>query len=70
MIDADPEPSRCKSCGVPLVEHLGHQGTCAKLQEALSALKVIRTWATFQGGYHLDPKHVENLCDKVLKGGV
>lgn len=32
-----------------------------------SALKVISTWATFNGGSELVPKHVENLCKKVLK---
>ena len=66
--DADPEPSRCKSCNMPYIEHMGIQGTCAKLQEALSTLKSIRTWASFEGGVDLDAEHLVKLCDKVLEG--
>ena len=40
----------------------------AKLQEALSTLKSIRTWAAFEGGVDLDAEHLVKLCDKVLKG--
>lgn len=68
--DADPEPAKCKSCNVPYTDHLGLHGTCAKLQEALSALRVIRTWATFQGGVDLDAEHLVKLCDKALKASV
>lgn len=38
----------------------------SKLVEAISALKVIRTWATFKGGVMLEPKSVGELCDKTL----
>lgn len=65
--NTDPEPARCKSCGVPYAEHMGIQGTCAKLQDALSALKVIKTWATFLDGVALTPERVTVLCDKILK---
>lgn len=68
--DADPEPAKCKSCNSPYTDHAGIQGTCAKLQDALSALKVIKTWATFRDGVALTPEHVAKLCDKVLKASV
>lgn len=32
-------PPKCKSCGVPFHDHLGLEGTCKLLQEALAALK-------------------------------
>lgn len=66
--EANPEPARCKSCNVPYTKHLGIQGTCARLKEALSALRAIRTWATFEGGVDLDAEHLVRLCDEVLKG--
>ena len=31
-----------------------------------TSLKIIHTWATFQGGRELVPKHVENLTTKTL----
>lgn len=31
--DDHDEPSRCESCNVPYTDHMGIQGTCAKLQE-------------------------------------
>lgn len=58
----------CRSCNVPLVDHPGLTGTCARLQEALTALREIRTWAEFEGGVDLDAEHLVKLCDNVLKG--
>ena len=36
------------------------------LDEALRALRVIHTWASFRDGVALTPKHIIRLCDKVL----
>jgi hypothetical protein len=59
------EPT-CKSCGKAYIEHLGLIGTCKSLQDALSALKVIRTWATFED-VAMDRDQVAKLCNKILK---
>jgi len=32
-----------------------------------SALRVIHTWATFQGGKALNPEHIAKLCEKTLE---
>ena len=66
--ETDSPPPSCKSCGVAYIEHMGIQGTCAKLQESLATLKAIRTWAAFESGVDLDADHLVKLCDKVLKG--
>jgi flagellar biosynthesis GTPase FlhF len=34
MVDDEPEPAKCKSCGIAYTDHLGIQGTCRELQEA------------------------------------
>lgn len=39
--DCDEGPACCKSCGVPLVDHLGVQATCAMLQEALVVIELL-----------------------------
>jgi hypothetical protein len=33
-----------------------------------AALRIIRTWASFQGGRHVKPSHVVQLCDRALQG--
>lgn len=40
--------------------------TQKQLEEALCALRVINTWATFHGGRELNPTHVANLTSKTL----
>jgi hypothetical protein len=36
----EPEPpAKCKSCGVPFIDHLGLQGTCATLQRVRALLE-------------------------------
>lgn len=64
--DTDAPPPSCKSCGVAWIEHAGVQALCARLESALSALRVIRIWASFRGGVELVPEHVVKLCDKTL----
>lgn len=36
-------PLVCPSCGVAWVDHLGIEGTCAKLQKAVGTLRVVMT---------------------------
>ena len=36
------------------------------VEESLSALRVIYTWATFENGRTLDPKEVAKLCARAL----
>ena len=38
-----------------------------KLDAAKSALKVLRAWASYNGGSELITEHVLALCDKTLK---
>ena len=38
-----------------------------QIKNLKSALKVIRTWATFEDGRYLDPPTVVRLCDKTLE---
>jgi hypothetical protein len=38
----------------------------AAVLKCKTALQIIHTWATFQGGRELVPKHVENLTTKTL----
>ena len=41
--ESDPTTPRCESCGVPLVKHLGLEGTCTEKERYLSLLRrVIR----------------------------
>jgi len=54
--------STCPSCGVPWVDHLGLVGTCAKLQEAMEALRVARTWLAVDGN---DPDMVKLAMEKI-----
>jgi len=46
MID---EQAKCDSCQVPLIEHLGVVGTCARLQEALLLLDEARKTIQYSG---------------------
>jgi hypothetical protein len=57
----------CSACRLPLDSHLGLAGTCSKLADARSALKVIHTWASFQDGRALQCKDVINLVNRVLE---
>lgn len=59
---------KCPSCGKDWTDHLGIQGTCQRLQKALSTLKVIRTLASCDKDFGtLDADDVLKLCDKTLK---
>ena len=58
---------KCPNCGVPWIEHLGIAGTCRKLELARTALKVIHTWASFDNGSELKPKHVRDLTKRALE---
>lgn len=57
----------CSACGVEWVDHLGISGTCKKLEDARSALRVIYTWASFQNGRALNCEDVIRLITTVLK---
>jgi hypothetical protein len=59
--------AHCSVCGVDWKDHLGISGTCKKLEEARSALKVIHTWAAFRKGEFLVPEHVWKLAWKALE---
>jgi hypothetical protein len=39
-----------------------------EFEAAITALQIIHTWATFDGGRCLEPHHVEKLTRKALKG--
>lgn len=56
----------CAACGVPWTDHPGIAPTCAKLEDARTALKVIHTWASFKNGIALKPKDVITLTQRVL----
>ena len=66
---------RCKYKGCSSYELNDHpdSGLCDKCwwrtraEEMESALRVIHTWATFDNGSALEPKHVAELCAKILK---
>lgn len=58
---------KCQACGVAYDKHDGLVPTCRKLERARSALRVIHTWATFQGGTDFNRKDTEKLCRKALK---
>ena len=49
---------------------VSHKKKCdcefCQIERLRSALQVIHTWATFNGGSELVPQHVANLCGKVL----
>ena len=60
------KPPRCKTCRVPFERHAGVQETCKRLETAVTALRVIGTWATFDNGKFLSPEDVEDLVDKAL----
>ena len=60
-------PGICESCGRPWIDHMGMTWTCEQLQKALTALRVIHTWASFQDGSELNPEHVKKLIDITLE---
>jgi hypothetical protein len=49
--------------GATRKEALAGLSDCLKCK---TSLQIIHTWATFQGGRELVPKHVENLTTKTL----
>ena len=55
---------KCPYCGRKWIDHPGFESICNQLQESLSALKVIRTWASFEDGRTLDPDDVVKLIDR------
>ena len=58
---------KCPACGAAWADHTGLVSTCERLQSALGTLKVISTWATFQGGVELVPEHVARLIGDTLR---
>ena len=58
---------KCSYCGLKWIDHPGIRETCKQFQEAIRALKVIRTWASFEGGWTLDADHVVKLIDRTLE---
>lgn len=54
---------KCTACGKNWSDHLGVQPTCQQLQDALSALKVIYTWASLND---LDAQQVMSLIDRTM----
>lgn len=62
-----PKPNRsnrCSACGTEWTKHMGIAGTCQKLQQARTALKVICTLAKYHNGELL--AHTAKLCRKAL----
>jgi len=59
--------AKCNSCGVPFSKHLGLQCTCEKLEDAMSALKLILDYSTGGNGITLTPKGVIMVCQSALK---
>jgi len=51
------------SIGATRKDALSGLADCIKCK---TSLQIIHTWATFQGGRELVPKHVENLTTKTL----
>ena len=50
---------------------MAHKKKCGcefcQIERLRSALQIIHTWATFEGGIALEPIHVAALCEKTLK---
>ena len=59
--------NKCPHCGREWIGHPGIRETCKQLQKTTSVLKVIRTWASFEGGWTLDADHVVKLIDRTLE---
>lgn len=53
---------------VRLLKDDGWIAHAKEFEAAITALRVIHTWATFDGGRCLEPEHVANLTRKALKG--
>jgi hypothetical protein len=53
---------------VTLLNDAGWIAHAKEFERAITALRVIHTWAAFDGGRCLDPKDVANLTRKALKG--
>jgi hypothetical protein len=53
---------------VRLLKSGGWIAHAKEFEAAITALQIIHTWATFDGGRCLDPHHVEKLTKKALKG--
>lgn len=60
--DCLKDTAKCEACGVPLIEHLGHSGTCAELQRLKKAIRVIRSLAVL-----VDDGDILEVCDMVMK---
>ena len=61
------QTDKCPHCGRKWTDHPGIEPTCKQLQEALRALKVIHTWASFEDGRALDADDVVKLIDRTLE---
>lgn len=60
----DGVANACIAEGAEMIaDHIMDQKKMANME---SALKVIHTWSTFEGGAHLDARHVAHLTGKVL----
>jgi hypothetical protein len=53
---------------VMLLKGHGWIAHAKEFEAAITALQIIHTWATFDGGRCLEPHHVEKLTRKALKG--
>ena len=53
---------------VMLLKEHGWVAHAKEFEAAITALQIIHTWATFDGGRFLDPQHVEKLTKKALRG--
>lgn len=53
---------------VRLLKGHGWIAHAKEFEAAITALQIIHTWATFDGGRCLNPQHVEKLTKKALKG--
>jgi hypothetical protein len=53
---------------VRLLQKAGWIAHAKEFETAITALRVIHTWATFDGGRCLNPQDVAKLTRKALKG--
>lgn len=60
------DPDNCPACGVAWVRHPGLEQTCLAHREAVLALRIVHTWATYGAGIFLDPDHVAELVARTL----
>ena len=52
---------------IRMLKSHGMKAHAREFEQAIRALRVINSWATFQGGFILDPELVAKLTEKALK---